>query len=89
MRSSQYPLKQQMLGQCTVSTDGTTIPIVKLLKYFCSPVGKGLLFLSSHPPKPPLQLFLQQPEILPNMAGFLLGPVQSWAAQVLNISLNI
>ena len=87
--SSQYPLKQKTLGQCTVSTDGTTIPIVKLLKYFCSPVGKALLFLSSHPPKPPLQLFLQQPEILPNMAGFLLGPVQSWAAQVLNISLNI
>lgn len=77
MGSSQCPLKQKMLGQCIVSTDGTTIPIVKLMKYFCTPVGKGLLFLSSHPPKPLLQLFLQQPEILPNMAGFLLDPVQS------------
>lgn len=49
MGSSQCPLKQKMLGQCIVSTDGTTIPIVKLMKYFCTPVGKGLLFLSSHP----------------------------------------
>lgn len=53
MGSSKNPLKQ-VLGQMCSQSNCTSTPIVKILKYSCTPAGKELIFLSPSPPNTPL-----------------------------------
>lgn len=50
MGSSQDPLKEKVLGQMCSQYRQNLHTIVKILKRFCAPVGKELLFLNSCPP---------------------------------------